>query len=373
VLEAVLDWSGLRATLGRNKGAVLAFTVGPNLTFGFFIDHRSIVLRKLGRSSEILEAVLDFLNQKQVGNTASSSGREGGEALFRMLVGPFAEELGRNALKLIVCPDSLLHYLPFEALVWPSAGKGEPGRFLLETHQVSYVPSVHFWQNLLNKRKGSGNKGDLLALGNSNAPIEDFRRAYLPVRTPPLRYADAEAAAVAREYDRRSRKLLTGRKARESAFKSAAALPWRLLHIAAHGIYDDGNWWRSALVLGGSADGDEDGFLSPLEVAMMDLDVSLVILSGCQTNLGLVHQGGGVSGFTQAFLKAGATAVISSDWTVDDRSTSLFMRDFHGYVALGWQPAAALRQAKLNFLRTKFKHPFFWAAYVLTGDGGWKP
>jgi hypothetical protein len=98
----------------------------------------------------------------------------------------------------------------------------------------------------------------------------------------------------------------------------------------------------------------------------------LVVLSACQTQLGQLSAGDEVVGLTRAFMFAGAPTVVASLWSVDDAATALLMERFYGHLQTGLGKSAALRQAQLDLLQDAIYRddPYYWAAFVLSGDGG---
>jgi len=147
----------------------------------------------------------------------------------------------------------------------------------------------------------------------------------------------------------------------------------------------------SGLVLAGanhaaSAERD-DGILTALEVGALDLSgTELAVLSACETGLGAEAGGEGLLGLQRAFQVAGTRSVVAGLWTVDDRATRALMVDFYDNL---WgkklSRLEALRQAQLSMLREGIKRgldlpadeppdqqrrlsPFYWAAFVLSGD-----
>jgi CHAT domain-containing protein len=108
------------------------------------------------------------------------------------------------------------------------------------------------------------------------------------------------------------------------------------------------------------------------EVLELDLASDLVVLSGCQTGVGQLLRAEGTLGFTWAFLSAGSSEIVVSLWGVNDRSTSELMEMFYARMSQSRPRPVALREAKRSMLeseRMAFRHPYFWAPFVLVGAG----
>ena len=146
----------------------------------------------------------------------------------------------------------------------------------------------------------------------------------------------------------------------------------------------------SGIVLTGAnqpaADDKDDGILTALEVGELDLDgVELATLSACETGLGKTAGGEGLLGLQRAFQLAGAKTTVATVWKVrDDAARSLMIDMYENLWGKNMSKIEALRQAQLSMLKDGIKRglesadqpadaqkrlpPYYWAAFVLSGD-----
>ena len=273
-----------------------------------------------------------------------------------------------------------------------------------------------------------------LAARSSASEVRKLR-SNTQVRFEELEGFDSELELVqnlfADTYDQASIISLSGSEATETEFLNRSSRA-NIIHVITHGYFagdeiksldqtndsggfdpdfDSGRAYLghylpgllSGLAMAGAnqssqdAGGTEDGILRASEIEASPLqEVELVVLSACETGLGQVAGGEGITGLQRSFQIAGARSVVASLWKVDDAATVELMRQF--YTNLWTHKMTrleALRQAQLSMLdhydlvsgemrglgtkpvksSTQPKtegnqrlHPKFWAAFQLSGD-----
>jgi CHAT domain-containing protein len=125
-------------------------------------------------------------------------------------------------------------------------------------------------------------------------------------------------------------------------------------------------------------DTNEDGLFEAWELMQLNLKADLAVLSACETARGRFGAGEGMIGLSWAMFIAGVPSIVVSQWKVESASARDLMISFHRQALAS--PAAAkskatkaeaLRQAALKMMKNpETRHPFYWAGFVLVGDGG---
>jgi len=364
------------------SSAILEYYLGEKKSFGILITRNSFVLRVLPSRGEIENSLRAYLKMISTPPVGSFQGIPAARRIYGQLVLPFQEEIAQDIDHLIFIPDGILHYLPFETLVRDDSKIAGP-RYLIELYGISYAPSLSSLVYLMGKQPPDRHQKTLLLVGDPNYLAkngkvfrpwdrheEALRDIYLEegFELSSLPYSRREVRHVARCFHGYEVDVLSESQAKEDNIKNRLLEEYRIIHFACHGFLDEKTPRRSALVLTLDDDPNEDGFLQAREISSLRLDADLVVLSACQTGRGRLENGEGVLGLPRSFFYAGARSTISSLWKVNDKSTSEIMPDFYRYLAAGYDKARALSLAKLNMLKSRFSHPFYWAAFVLNGD-----
>jgi CHAT domain-containing protein len=318
--------------------ALVEYYYDDKAVYAFVLTRERVVARKL--QSEGLEADVRALREG-IENPLNDDFRAPATKLHARLIAPLNELIAGK--KLLIVAHGVLHYLPFAALHDGTA-------FLLDQHSLRFLPSASVIRYLRASQPASGRAG-VLAFGNPDLGDPKLD----------LKFAQDEALAIVQKVPQ-SRALLR-KEATEAAFRQYAA-GFSTLHFATHGEFHSDAPLRSALML--AKDQQSDGLLTVSKLYSIRIAADLVTLSACETGLGKVASGDDVVGLTRGFLYAGASTVVASLWKVDDRGTSALMTRFYDELK-GGDKREALRKAQLAS-REQFAHPFFWAAFQLTGQ-----
>jgi CHAT domain-containing protein len=291
--------------------------------------------------------------------------------LYDMFLKPAQDQL-RGKTNIVIAPDSNLWDLPFQALV------NSAGRFVIEDASIAYAPSLTVLREMTKRRLNLvANKAPstLLALGNPVLGRETTARTGSALRNgnlDPLPESGAEVKALARLYGAARSKVYVGTEAREDRVKNEAGAAG-ILHFSTHGTLNNAAPMYSYLTLAEVGPND-DGLLEAWELMRLDLKAELAVLSACETARGRIGGGEGVIGFSWAMFIAGVPSTVVSQWKVESASTRDLMVNFHRSLIskqTSTTKADALRQAALKLMRNpETSHPFYWAGFVLVGDGG---
>jgi CHAT domain-containing protein/tetratricopeptide (TPR) repeat protein len=309
--------------------------------------------------------------------------------LGRLILAPAASELGTK--RLVIVADGVLQYVPFGAL------SIEGRRPLIVDHELVSLPSASSFavqrQNLKSRTPASKavaviadpvfSIGDARLNGDVRATevseqsstriIEHLTgTANGRLSIPRLPFTRQEADRILAVAPAGSSFEAVDFRANRSIATSGELSKYRYVHFATHGYLDTTRSGLSAIVLSlvDEAGKSQDGFLRTHDIYNLKLPAELVVLSACETGLGKDVKGEGLEGLMRAFMYAGARRVVVSLWNVNDKATAeLMQRLYAGMLRRNKTPAAALRAAQIEMLRTAhWQSPYYWAAFVMQGE-----
>ncbi len=300
-------------------------------------------------------------------------------ALYQYLLEPVLDRTAQarqTASHLIIIPDGVLGYVPFETLVQSPVSSGQSYKnldYVIRDYQVSY----HYSAGLLGAGKTSGSQHPQQPfLGFAPTFIDKGSNQFLALNERTRAFIDTLVALPNAEKEVSSiAELLQGTAqigdaATEYNFKQMADR-YKILHLASHSIIDDQEPLYSKLLFDNQYDSIDDGYLHTYELYNMQLNADLVTLSSCNTGIGKLYKGEGIMSLARGFMYAGVPNLVMSLWSVSDEPTKDLMTYFYEELNGGENTSSALRKAKLNYLRQADNvtaAPYYWGSFIYLGE-----
>ncbi|RYZ25566.1 MAG: CHAT domain-containing protein, partial [Chitinophagaceae bacterium] len=248
--------------------------------------------------------------------------------------------------QLVIIPDDLLAYFPFESL------QDTNGKYLVESVAVQYQYST----SLLQENHIDFSHARTLAF----APFANRSYDSLPMLT-----ASAEEVA-----DTKGELFINDQATKEAFLKNSSN--FQIIHLATHAVANSSAENLSYIAFAQSA--KNQNLLYTQEIYNLPLSkTGLVILSACETGTGQLVKGEGILSLSRAFSYAGCPNTITSLWKANDFSTAYLTKRIYHYLNSGKSIAKAVQQAKKDYLADKsinprLKQPYYWAHLIFMGN-----
>ena len=295
-----------------------------------------------------------------------------GFELYRTLIEPIRPYLISD--KLIISPDNILSYIPFETIPTSLHPGGKTLYrnlpYLMDDFDISYTYSATFMAEPEKESYGFGNK--LIAFAPNYPEPIDIQSVLMNRQVekgvlPDLPYARQEAEFVT---NITGGKLFEYSEAKESVFKAEVG-KYAIIHLAMHTLLSDKDPMRSTLIFSPEADSTEDRYLKTYEVYGIPLKAKMVVLSSCNTGNGFLSSGEGILSLARGFIYSGSQSVVMSMWEVEDKSGTEIVKMFYKNLKKGYSKSEALRKARITYLKNANQlrsHPYFWSALIVYGN-----
>ncbi len=333
-----------RYLAGENRTAIEFFGDVDNLLVAV-IDGKSIRFHSYPKNENRAGNLKNWI--ANVSNPPSSSteikhSNELAAAIYQDLLAPLELPGGE---RLLIIPDGILQFVPFEALLCTADFEGKPLAelpYLLHRNPIGYAYSASVQLQLLQQRKVPSGKSLVIAL-------KQFKDL------PDLNSDEADVVSNLLRSD-----VLKEHEATASAFLHQVA-DYDLLHLSTHA--DASSTMQPWIAF-------RDRKLNLFELYNLNLNARLVTLSACETAKGELVKGEGVLSLARGFSFAGVPQVITSLWKVNEQSTTDIMTSFYGFIQQGLPVSEALAEAKKEYLATNSLSkaaPYHWAAFTALG------
>lgn len=342
---AAIRAPALRQLAAATGHTILFYSVGPTRSWLWTITPAAVHASLLPGADTLRPLLANYRQLIEDLRDPRQSEDPGRRRLTELLLHPAAAALPPG-VRVYLVPDGPLHSLNFETLASPH----HPDRYWIEDATITVAPALGLLLSPSPRPAGART----LLVGDP---------AVMPEPYQPLPHAREELAAIAAALPPGSVERLEGENCSRSRLLAEPVAPYRYVHFAVHAVADSLDPLHSALLLTRRDDGSA---LTAAELRQMPWRAELVTLSACRSAGSRNYRGEGLVGLAWAFLEAGSQSVIAGLWDVNDRSTALLMGDLYHRIAKGQKPDEALRQAKLDLLRSSspYAKPYYWAAFL---------
>jgi CHAT domain-containing protein/tetratricopeptide (TPR) repeat protein len=329
-----------------NDEAYLEYIIGETNGYGLLITKDDKQLFEIQQTDTLRKqvSVLKTLMHSPIQNKEDKlKYNKLAYSVYKTLIPEHVQSL-LNQKKLTIIPDNFLWEIPFEALQTST----DDNAFMLYKHSINYANSLTFLSQNSQIRRHNENMAVGFAPVNFKDNFSDL--LYSKKELEQLKYFDDPELFFNSDSTKRNLKNnLQG---------------YKIIHISTHAGIDMYNEPFLAL---------NDSVISLNELYTTKNSAELVVLSACETGKGELYNGEGVMSLSRGFFNTGAKSVMSTLWSIEDKSTSKIMELFYKNLNKGYTKSEALHYAKLDYLENHSlseSSPYYWASIVLIGDSG---
>lgn len=353
--------------------ALLEYFAGDSTVYLFLVRKDTFISKEIALGYSLESCIKDFrqgltgyYNNELTYAETINQYIESSHKLYRALIAPVEKWLPE---KIVLVPDGPLGNLPFEALLDTRPADVNNLRtypYLLLKYRFTYTYSANLLKEMQRKTANSLASNKLVCF----APFAVAKGKNNPRgQLAPLPFSKTEVEHALKAM--KNGQVYYGSDASLKQFLGKAS-EYRVIHLATH-AYANNDWGEYAFIQF-APEAEEDGKLYAQDLKNLSFPAEMLIISACEGGIGQLRRGEGVISLARGFAYAGAKSIITSLWSVSDRSTSDLMGYFYNELSGTGAIAKdqALRKAKIQFLEQAPNisscHPFFWSGFICIGD-----
>ena len=350
--EITISKEIIETALLKNAACFIEFFDGSNYLYKFSVEkEKPITLTRIEKSPLFKQHIETFVNyfSDERGTAIQNNIKEYTALGFQLYTQLFGNA---PSGKLIVVPDGMLNFIPFDALITEktSSSNFENLPYLIHRNQITLTYSGSI---LLQKSTQKKTKKEVLGF----FPI--FENNYRGLSE--LSYTAKEATTIKQNFNGM---YLLKKDATKKRFESEVG-NYSIIHLSTHA--SAGSYYEPPAI----EFYDETLYLP--EIYGYNLQTDLLVLSACETGIGTISKGEGAMSLAYGFAYAGVQNLIVSLWKVNDKSTELLMNGFYSNFAETGNKSNSLAQSKLDYLLNEDisaakKSPYYWASFVYIGN-----
>ncbi|MBB4800606.1 CHAT domain-containing protein [Flavobacterium nitrogenifigens] len=342
------NFKAITSKLEKEKAIMIYYFMGAEYLYYFTLQNNQIQLNHFDVTDASIPRILRFVDYFRTADAITNDiagYNYYGKNVYDLLKLPS----NLNYKNLIIVPDGILSFLPFETLITRESNTTNFAKmnYLMNDFKIAYNTSANIY---LNSKPVSRSKKTVLGI----FPVFE--------KTPfELRYSKKELASIQSNF---KGKYLENSQASFSNFKNNAA-SFSILHLSTHASSGDIETPASIKFY------DQEILYS--ELYNLHINPDLVVLSACETGIGKLYKAEGAMSVARGFQFAGAQNLLFSLWKVNDFTTSVFMSDFYKNIKNDVSYFEANTNAKRDYLNDKSipnakKSPYYWSSFVYYGS-----
>jgi len=345
-VEEEVNFKLLQQQLESDNAQILYTFFGDRNLYLFWITHDGIKWQKHSMTGSFREELVNFIHLFESPTLINDDIPSFVNTSFR-----FNELLGRDIKQeyknLVIIPDGLLSFLPFEALITKEINHSNFSKmpFWLKERTIVYNTSLSFYQQ------------------NQEEMVLKKLYGVFPIYSNSSRYlksSEKEADMISDKFEGR---IDRHEKATKDNFLQNSN-QFDVLHLSTHA--SGGSFSVPAYV-----EFIDDVLLLP-EIYAQNLGAHLVVLSACETGVGKVVKGATPMSLARGFQFAGVPNILLTQWKVNDYATSKIMGDFYSELQESKAPSISIERARISYLMDQSisnieKSPYYWAGFNYYG------
>lgn len=321
-----------------------AFLQSSDSTYHFSVPNDTLLQKHIKNLRQTLESVASHtFDQFRVSSIF----------LYEQLFEPFKSYIDKNINHLIIIPDGILNYFPFEILLPERSLDIERGRFDLLPYLIHDFTISYNYTSLNPYPFSNVSENKLTSFAPSFSSNESSLDSLL--------YNSSEVLMIDSIID--GNMHLSDFATLESFKKDIQE--YQIAHLATHAYCSDQRPMESKIYFA-------DHNLNAYDIYNYPTNLNLVVLSACETGTGFLQKGEGVMSLARAFISSGCKSVITTLWKTNDFESQTLMKYFYRNIVKGKSTGQSISLAKREFISnvnsTSHAHPYYWSSFVMVGQ-----
>lgn len=336
----------LQKKLKKDHTTLIEYFYGNRNIYQFIITQDSFEIKKIENPQYFKSTIKKYIHYFDNASIITSDIPEftkNAAELYNVL------KIPRKSKKLLIIPDGLLYFIPFETLLLKKTNSINFSKmsFLIRSAEISYeISAGKYLRSNPKKLQKKTVLGVFPVFENTEKELSFSKNESKSIQY----YFNGDFIENEQATYQRFIKL---------------AKEHDIIHLSTHA--ESGNFSRPASI----QFRDQDILVNQLYGTQ--LNANLVVLSACETGVGKLAKGEGPISIGRGFHYAGVENILLSLWKVNDKTTATVMKNFYQNLNHSIPKATAIHRAKLDYLDMENisnikKSPYYWAAFVYYGE-----